>query len=97
MILNRIRTVESVRLVIGDLSNSPYVDLSGARMLAKLTDDLAEWGATLRLTEIHAEARDLLRAENLEAKVGRIDRFTSVNDVVERFDADKHGAGAEDR
>jgi SulP family sulfate permease len=97
MILNRIRTEESVRLVIGDLSNSPYVDLSGARMLAKLTDDLAEWGATLRLTEIHAEARDLLRAENLEAKVGRIDRFTSVNDVVERFDADKHGAGAEDR
>lgn len=94
MILNRIRTEESVRLVIGDLSNSPYVDLSGARMLAKLTDDLAEWGATLRLTEIHAEARDLLRAENLEAKVGRIDRFTSVNDVVERFDADKHGAGA---
>jgi sulfate permease, SulP family len=97
MILNRIRTEESVRLVIGDLSNSPYVDLSGARMLAKLSDDLAEWGATLRLTEIHAEARDLLRAENLEAKVGRIDRFTSVNDVVERFDADKHGAGAEDR
>ena len=87
MILNRIRTEQSVRLVIGDLSNSPYVDLSGARMLAKLSDDLAERGATLRLTEIHAEARDLLRAENLEGKVGPINRFTSVADVVEGFDA----------
>jgi sulfate permease, SulP family len=92
MILNCVGTEGPVRLVVGDLSNSPYVDLAGARMLAKLSEDLAELGATLRLAEIHAEARDLLRAENLEAKVGRIDRFTSVNDVVERFDADKRGA-----
>jgi hypothetical protein len=28
----------------------------------------------------------------LEAKVGAIDRFTSVADVVERFEANKHGA-----
>jgi high affinity sulfate transporter 1 len=96
MILNRIRIEGPVRLVVGDLSNSPYVDLSGARMLANLSDDLAEWGATLRLAEIHAEARDLLRAEGLEAKVGRVDRFTSVDNVVERFEAGKHDAGAED-
>jgi len=30
----------------------------------------------------------------LEAKVGRIDRFTSVADVVERFDANKRGTDA---
>jgi hypothetical protein len=59
-----------------------------------LSEDLAEWGAVLRLAEIHAEARDLLRAEDLEAKVGRIDRFTSVADVVECFDANKRGADA---
>jgi hypothetical protein len=46
---------------------------------------LAERGATIRLAELHAATRDLLRAENLEAKVGAIDRFTSVADVVERF------------
>ena len=95
MILNRIRTDGPVRLVVGDLSNSPYVDLAGARLLAKLSEDLAEWGATLRLAEIHAEARDLLRAENLEAKVGPINRFTSVADVVERFEGNKSGAGAD--
>ena len=63
---------------------------------ARLIVDLAERGATLRLSELHAATRDLLRAENLEAQVGPINRFTAVADVVERFEANKHGAGAED-
>jgi SulP family sulfate permease len=75
--------------VFGQCSNHPYIDLSGGRMLAKLSDDLAERGAILRLAETHAEVRDLLRAEDLEAKVGRIDRFTSVADAVEQFEAEK--------
>jgi SulP family sulfate permease len=87
VILDRVRTVNPLRLVISDLSNSPHVDLSGARMLAKLSDDLAERGAILRLAETHAEARDLLRAEGLETRVGRIDRFTSVADAVKHFEA----------
>jgi hypothetical protein len=59
-----------------------------------LSEDLAERGAVLRLAKIHAEARDLLRAEDLESKVGRIDRFTSVADVVEHFETNKHGTDA---
>jgi high affinity sulfate transporter 1 len=85
-VLNHVRTEKAPRLVIGDLSNAPYVDLSGARMLEKLSDDLAEGGAVLRLAEAHAEVRDLLRAEDLETRVGRIDRFTSVADAVEDFE-----------
>jgi len=88
-ILDRLRNERAVRLVVGDLSNAPYIDLSGARMLATLSEDLAERGAVLRLAETHAEARDLLRAEDLEAKVGRIDRFTAVADVVDRFESGK--------
>jgi high affinity sulfate transporter 1 len=89
VILDRIRAEGPVRLVVADLSNSPYVDLSGARMLAKLSDDLAGRSAGLRLAETHAEVRDLLRAEGLESKVGRIDRFTSVADAVEQFEAER--------
>jgi sulfate permease, SulP family len=63
---------------------------------ARLSVDLAERGVTLRLAEVHAAARDILRAGNLEAKVGRIDRFTSLADVVDRFEANKDSAGAED-
>jgi high affinity sulfate transporter 1 len=88
-ILDRLCNERAVRLVVGDLSNAPYIDLSGARMLATLSEDLAKRGAVLRLAETHAEARDILRAEDLEAKVGRIDRFTAVADVVDRFESGK--------
>jgi hypothetical protein len=54
-----------------------------------LSEDLAQRGAALRLAETHAEARDMLRAEDLETRVGRIDRFTAVADAVEHFEADK--------
>jgi hypothetical protein len=50
----------------------------------------------MRLAELHAATRDLLRAENLEIKEGALDRFTCVADVVECFEANKHGAD-EDR
>ncbi len=51
-------------------------------------------GITLAAYAIPAETRDLLRTEGLEAKVGRIDRFTSVADVVEGCVADKQGVSA---
>jgi SulP family sulfate permease len=75
-----------LRLVVGDLSASPYVDLACARMLGRLGDELAKRHVSLRLAEVHAASRDLLRGEGLETKVGRIDRFTSVADVVEGFE-----------
>jgi SulP family sulfate permease len=75
-----------VRLVVCDLSASPYVDLAGARMLESLCDELGKRGIALRLAETLAEARDLLRAEGLETRVGGIDRFTSVADAVEQFE-----------
>jgi hypothetical protein len=39
----------------------------------------------LHLAETHATTRDLLRAEGLDARVGGINRFTAVADVVDRF------------
>ncbi|HVM96829.1 MAG TPA: STAS domain-containing protein, partial [Candidatus Acidoferrales bacterium] len=85
-VLDRLRTEgPSVRVVVCDLSTSPYVDLAGVGMLESLSDELAKRGCALRLAEVHATTRDLLRAEGLDAKVGGIDRFTSVADVVESF------------
>ena len=51
-------------------------------MLAGLYDELAKRGATLRVVEAHAGVRDLLRACGLEEKVGRVDRLTTVADVI---------------
>ena len=68
----------TVRRVVCDLSTSPYVDLAGARMLERLTRELAARGATLRLAEAHATARDILRAEGLDEIAGPISRRVSV-------------------
>ena len=74
---------ETVRLVIGDLSTSPYVDLAGARMLAKLASELGARSITLRLAEAHATVRDILRAEGVDQQSGPISRRISVADVIE--------------
>jgi SulP family sulfate permease len=75
-----------VRLVVCDLSASPYVDLAGAQMLRDLGETLAQRDVDLRITEARAATRDLLRGEGLETAAGPIDRFTSVADVVEAFE-----------
>jgi high affinity sulfate transporter 1 len=87
-VLERVRVESSgVRAVVCDLSSSPYVDLAGARMLASLGDELGKDRIALCVAEARATVRDLLRAEGLEAKVGRIDRFTSVADAIEHQSA----------
>ena len=76
---------KSIRLVICDLSTSPTVDLAGAKMFLELQTELAEREIILRLVEVHASVRDLLRIEGAENRVGRIDRFATVADVIDHF------------
>lgn len=76
---------EPIRLVACDLSNSPYVDTAGARMLSALQRDLASLGVQFRLVEPHAAVRDILRAEGLHERAGPIDRRTSVDDVIHNW------------
>lgn len=77
-----------VRLVLGDLSTSPFVDLSGARMLAALHEELGARGIGFRLAAAHAAVRDILRAEGMEERVGYFGRRSSVAEIVEAFEAD---------
>jgi SulP family sulfate permease len=74
-----------VQLVVCDLSSSPYVDVAGARMLADLEEAWTRQGIELRLAEARANVRDTLRAVGLEDRVSRIDRRTSVEDIVAAF------------
>ena len=82
--------VKTLRLVVCDLSTSPNIDLAGARMFLALHAELAKRRVILRLVEAHASVRDLLRIEGTEDRVGRIDRFATVDDVIEHFQ--KEGA-----
>jgi len=81
---------KSLRLIVCDLSTSPTVDLAGAKMFLDLHTELAKRQMILHLVEAHASVRDLLRLEGAEDQVGRVDRFKSVDDVIEHFQ--KEGA-----
>jgi SulP family sulfate permease len=75
-----------LKLAICDLSTSPQVDLAGAKMLAKLHQELVEAGIPMRLVAAHAPVRDILRAEGLEESVGYFGRRISVADVIDEFE-----------
>jgi high affinity sulfate transporter 1 len=95
MVWDRIRSSATpIRLVICDLSNSPTVDIAGARMLATLNAALLESGMRLRIVAAHGGARDILRSEGLEQQVGDFGRLVGADDVVEAFlhDADAGAA-----
>ena len=72
---------DALRLVIWDLSSSPYVDIAGGRLLGELQRELAARGVKLRLVDARATVRDLLRAE-LGTSVGEVKRRISIDDVI---------------
>jgi sulfate permease, SulP family len=82
-VLDRIRAASSpVHLVVCDLSAAPYLDLAGARMLHRLHDDLAVSVISLRIVGAHGKARDLLRAEGIDEKVGELRRVLTLHDIL---------------
>ncbi len=86
------RATAAPRVVVCDLSASPHLDLGGAEMLKGLESELRAMGIGLLVVEARSSVRDRLRAEGLEERIGRIDRFTSVADAVEAM---QHSGNAE--
>lgn len=73
---------KELRRVICDLSNTPYVDIAGARMLRRLHDELQSQQIDFKIVEAHGPVRDMLRAEGMEAIVGPITRYYSLAQVL---------------
>jgi high affinity sulfate transporter 1 len=82
MVLQRARSEAGLRRVICDLSNTPHVDVAGARMLRRLHDQLADRKLELRVVGAHSEVRDRLRIEELQEWVGPINRHVSLGEAV---------------
>jgi high affinity sulfate transporter 1 len=78
----KVSEADSLRLVVFDLSNSPYIDVAGTAMLKALHEELTMRGGRLRIVEAHARGRDLLRAEGLEEQVGYLGRHMSVDQAI---------------
>jgi MFS superfamily sulfate permease-like transporter len=83
-VLNRLGTADSlhIRLVICDLSASPYLDLAGSRMLHELCAELSNRNIDLRIVGARARVRDVLRADGIDGKVGGIDRNLTLQGLL---------------
>ncbi|HEX5217975.1 MAG TPA: SulP family inorganic anion transporter [Verrucomicrobiae bacterium] len=77
------------KAVIIDLSAAPYVDLQSAHTLAGLADELNAAGVRVQVVEARSAVRERLRKEGLDERLGGIDRFTSVADVVDSLQANR--------
>jgi high affinity sulfate transporter 1 len=74
-----------IRLVVLDLSASPQVDLQSADTLRVLVRELEEAGIRVHAVGTHSSVRDMLRSQGVDALLGGVNRFTSVDDVVRDF------------
>jgi MFS superfamily sulfate permease-like transporter len=83
-VLEHLRTISpsTIRLVVCDLSASPYIDLAGSHMLYNLHGELAERGIPLRIVGAHGRVRDLLRADGVGEKVGGIERAVTLEGLL---------------
>jgi len=72
-------------LVVLDLSAAPQVDTQSAHALAGLADELTAANIRIQAVEPRASVRDRLRREGVDARLGAVNRFTSVADAVEAY------------
>ncbi|MDL9997526.1 SulP family inorganic anion transporter [Variovorax sp. J22P240] len=87
VVLAKVRaSAEPIRLVVCDLSTSANIDLAGARMLGRLHAQLQAAGIAMRMASAHALARDILRGEGLEERVGYFGRRSTPMDVLDEFE-----------
>lgn len=72
---------DALRVVVWDLSTSPYVDIAGVRLLAEMRRALAAQGVALRFVDAHAPVRDIMRGE-FGAEAVEAGRHRSVDDAA---------------
>ena len=72
-------------LVVVDLSAAPHVDLQSAHTLAAIADELTSKGIRFQAVEERSSVRDRLRHEGIDQRLGGVNRFTSVADVIDHF------------
>jgi sulfate permease, SulP family len=73
------------KLIVLDLSAAPRVDLQSAQALGDLSSELTAKGLHFQTVEARSSVRDRLRNEGVDAKLGGINRFSSVADAVDDF------------
>src|SRR6267378_869274 len=73
------------KLVVLDLSAAALVDMQSAYMLAGMAEELIAAHIQFQTVEARSSVRDRLRHEGVDSKLGGINRFTTVADVIDHF------------
>jgi high affinity sulfate transporter 1 len=85
-ILSRVRfEATSPKLVVVDLSAAPIVDMQSAHTLASMAAELGGIGIRFQAVEPRSSVRDRLRHEGVDGKLGGVNRFSTVADVIDHF------------
>jgi high affinity sulfate transporter 1 len=85
-ILNRVYAQpKPPKLVVVDLSEAALVDMQSAHALAGMADELTAKGIRFQAVEPRSSVRDRLRHEGVDSKLGGVNRFTTVADVIDHF------------
>jgi high affinity sulfate transporter 1 len=94
-ILSRVRAQSTPpKLVVLDLSAAPIVDMQSAYTLAAMADELIAEHVDFHVVEARSSVRDRLRREGVDMKLGGINRFMTVADVVDHFLTDSQPSAA---
>jgi sulfate permease, SulP family len=85
-ILSRVRAAPKLpKLVVLDLSAAPLVDMQSAYTLASMAEELIVERIQFHAVEARSSVRDRLRHEGVDSKLGGVNRFTTVADVIDHF------------
>jgi high affinity sulfate transporter 1 len=76
---------QGLKQVVIELSASPYVDVSGSKMLLQIADFLKQKDIQLKLVDVLSEVREILRKQGLENHVGHISRELNLFEAVEAY------------
>ncbi|HKF96527.1 MAG TPA: sodium-independent anion transporter [Gammaproteobacteria bacterium] len=79
------RTSQEHRLVVFDLSSSPYMDLSAANMLREVHEALGARGIMMKVSNLTGTVRDLLRRAGMEKVFGDLGPEVTVESVTNEW------------
>ena len=71
-----------MRLVVFDLSSTPYLDLSALQTIGDLHRELTGRGITMRIAEATSAVRDSIRKDGLEKELGLLGPGMSLASVI---------------
>jgi high affinity sulfate transporter 1 len=78
----KVKSMDSIKVVIFDLSTSATIDSSGARLIKRLFENLKTMGVEFKVAEARSGVRDILRDEDIEYLLGHVSRHDTLHDVI---------------